>query len=171
MDGSVIRAHQHAAGACGSTAEQEALGYSQGGFSSKIHLRCDDHGQPVTFLVTVGQRHEAVMFESVMEQGAVKCNGSGRPRIRPKRVAADKGYTGEPIRDYLRRRLIGAVIPRRSNESRQGTRFDRSAYRQRNHVKRTFNRIKQYRHIATRYEKRVVDYLAMLTIASIILWL
>ena len=111
------------------------------------------------------------MFESVMEQGAVKCNGSGRPRIRPKRVAADKGYTGEPIRDYLRRQGIGAVIPRRANESRQGTRFDRSAYRQRNHVKRTFNRIKQYRHIATRYEKRVVDYLAMLTIASIILWL
>ncbi|MEL6225220.1 MAG: transposase [Cyanobacteria bacterium J06627_8] len=95
----MIRAHQHAAAACGSSAEQEALGYHQGGFNSKIHLRCDDHGQPVTFLVTAGQRHEAVMFESLMEQGAVRRNGSGHPRIHPKRVEADKGYTGEPIKE------------------------------------------------------------------------
>jgi transposase len=148
----VIRAHQHAAGAIGSQAEAEALGYSQGGFSTKIHLRCEDHGKPVTFLLTVGQRHEAVMFAPLMEQGAVKQAGPGRPRIRPERVAGDKGYTGQPNREYLRRRGIGAVIPRRANESRQGTRFDREAYRERNRVERTLNRLKQYRRIATRYE-------------------
>lgn len=49
MDGSVIRAHQHAAGAAGSDANREALGYSKGGFSTKIHLRCDGNGKPVTF--------------------------------------------------------------------------------------------------------------------------
>lgn len=167
----MIRAHQHAAGASGSHAEDEALGYSQGGFSTKIHLRCEAAGKPVTFLLTVGQRHEAVMFEPLMEQGAVKREGPGRPRIRPNRVVGDKGYTGEPIRDYLRRRGIGAVIPRRANESRQGTRFDRAAYRERNRVERTLNRLKQYRRIATRYEKRADNYLAMLTIAAIILWL
>lgn len=111
------------------------------------------------------------MLQSLMEQGAVKHSGRGRPRIRPKRIAADKGYTGRPNRIYLRRRGIGAVIPRRSNESRQGTRFDRQAYRQRNQVERTFNRLKQYRRIATRYEKRKENYLAMLTIAAILLWL
>jgi transposase len=71
----------------------------------------------------------------------------------------------------LRRRGIGAVIPRRANESRQGTRFDREAYRERNRVERTLNRLKQYRRIATRYEKRAVNYLAMLTIAAIMLWI
>lgn len=167
----MIRAHQHAAGASGSSAEQEALGYSQGGFSTKIHLRCEASGKPVTFRLTVGQRHEAVMVEPLMEQGAVKQAGPGRPRLRPKRIAGDKGYTGKPIRDYLRRRGIGAVIPRRANESRQGTRFDHAAYRDRNRVERTLNRLKQYRRIATRYEKRAVNYLAMLTIAAMMLWL
>lgn len=167
----MIRAHQHAAGALGSDAEREALGYSKGGFSTKIHLRCEGNGLPVTFLLTVGQRHESVMFEPLMQQGAVKRPGRGRPRWRPQRVAGDKGYTGQPIRSYLRRRGIGAVIARRDSESRQGTRFDRQAYRQRNRVERTFNQLKQFRRIATRYEKRAENYLAMLTIAAILLWL
>ncbi len=135
----MIRAHQHAAGASGRDADSEALGYSKGGFSTKIHLRCDGNGKPVTFLLTVGQRNEAVMFESLMEQGKVKRVGRGRPRMRPQRVAGDKAYTGRPIRLYLRRRGIRAVIPRHSNESRQGTRFDRQAYRERNRIERTIN--------------------------------
>lgn len=167
----MIRAHQHAAGAAGSDAKSEALGYSKGGFSTKIHLRCDSNGKPVTFLITVGERNESVVFEQLMEQGAVKRPGRGRPRLRPERVAGDKGYTGSPIRAYLRRRGIGAVIPRRINESRRGSRFDQQAYRQRNRVERAINRLKQLRRIATRYEKRAENYLAMLTIASILLWL
>ena len=82
-----------------------------------------------------------------------------------------KPYTGHPIRSYLQRRGIGAVIPRRSNEARQGTRFDRQAYRARNRIERTINRLKQFRRIATRYEKRAENYLAMLSIAAILLWL
>ncbi len=167
----MVRAHQHAAGAVGSEAEAEALGYSKGGFSTKIHLRCEGHGKPVTFVLTVGERNEAVVFEQLMEQGEVKRPAAGRPRVRPKRVAGDKAYTGHPIRSYLRRRGIGAVIPRRINESRRGTRFDRTAYRERNRVERTLNRLKQLRRIATRYEKRADNYLAMLTIAAILLWI
>jgi transposase len=167
----VIRAHQHAAGASGSDAESEALGYSKGGFSTKIHLRCEGHGLPVTFVLTVGQRNEAVEFESLMEQGKVKQVGRGRARLRAQRVAGDKAYTGRPIRTYLQRPGIGAVIARRSNASRPGTRFDRQAYRERNRIERTINRLKQFRRIATRYEKRAQNYLVMLTIAAILLWL
>ena len=167
----MIRAHQHAAGASSSNAEVEALGYSKGGFSTKIHLRCEGTGLPVTFLLTVGQRNESVVFKTLMEQGEVKRVGRGRPRVRPKRVAGDKAYTGRPIRTYLHRRGIGAVIPRRCNEARHGTRFDRQAYRERNRIERTINRLKQFRRIATRYEKRAENYLAMLTIAAILLWI
>lgn len=167
----MVRAHQHAAGALGREAEAEALGYSKGGFSSKIHLRCEGNGKPVTFVLTVGERKEAVVFEQLMEQGEVQRPAAGRPRVRPKRVAGDKAYTGHPIRSYLGRRGIGAVIPRRTNESRRGTRFDRTAYREGNRVKRTLNRLKQVRRIATRYEKRADNYLAMLTIAAILLWI
>ncbi len=53
--------------------QREALGWSKGGFSTKIHLRIEGNGLPLTFLVTVGERHEAVVFEELMEQGAVPC--------------------------------------------------------------------------------------------------
>jgi len=75
------------------------------------------------------------------------------------------------VRRHLRRRGIGAVIPTRSNQ-RRDPRFDRDAYRERNRVERTFNRLKQYRRVATRYEKRGVNYEAMAVIAAIVLlWL
>lgn len=150
--------------------QREALGWSKGGFSTKIHLRCEGNGRPITFLLTVGERHEAVVFEQLMEQGAVKRTGSGRPRLRPKRVVGDKGYSSHKIRCYLRRRGIRYSIPRKDNEKHRG-KFDKSLYRQRNQVERCFNRLKQYRRIATRYEKNAENYLAMLTLASILLWL
>lgn len=97
--------------------------------------------------------------------------GRGRPRTRPDRVVGDTGYTGRPVRSYLRRRGIQAVIPRRTTESRRGVRFDRAAYHDRNRIERTINRLKQHRAIATRYDKLAVSYHALLTIACILLWL
>jgi len=123
----------------------------------------------MVLLLTAGQRHEQVMFEPLMEHGAVKRRGQGRPRLRPDRVAGDKGYSSKKIRRYLRRRGIGVVIARQKRERR--VRFDKAAYRKRNVVERLVNRLKQFRRIATRYEKRAVNYLAMLTIAAITLWL
>lgn len=150
--------------------QREALGRSKGGFSTKIHLRCDGNGLPITFMLTVGERHEAVVFEQLMAQGAVKRSGTGRPRLRPKRVGGDKGYSSSKIRRYLRRRGIRVTIARKENERRRG-KFDKALYCQRNQVERCFNRLKQYRRIATRYEKKAENYLAMLTLASIMLWL
>ena len=150
--------------------QREALGYSRGGFSTKIHLRVDGNGRPLTFLITEGERHEAVVFEALMEQGAVHRAGCGRPRVRPVRVVGDKGYSSGKIRRYLRRRGIRYSIPRKDNEKHRG-KFDKTLYRQRNRVERCFNRLKQYRRVATRYEKNGQNYLAMLTLASIMLWL
>ncbi len=94
--------------------------------------------------MSVGERHEAVIFEPLMEQGSVKRSGPGRPRIRPHRVSGDKGYSSDKIRHYLRRRGIRYTIPRKVNEHRGG-KFDKALYRQRNQVERCFNRLKQYR--------------------------
>ena len=123
----------------------------------------------MVLLLTAGQRHEQTMFEPLMERGAVRRHHGGRPRLRPDRVAGDKGYSSKRIRRYLRRRGIGVVIARQKRERR--VRFDKAAYRKRNVVERLINRLKQFRRIATRYEKRAVNYLAMLTIAAITLWL
>jgi transposase len=135
-----------------------------------VQLRAEGDGKPMTSLVTPGQRHEAVVFEPIMEQGAVKRAGRGRPRLRPARVVTDTGYSSRRNRRYLRRRGIRFTIPRRANERRRGP-FDRQVYRGRNRVERTINRLKQFRRVATRYEKLAVNYQAMVTIAAILLWL
>lgn len=150
--------------------DREGLGRSKGGFSSKIHLRCDGNGRPMTALVTSGERHEAVVFEALMQQGAIPRPGKGRPRLRPQRVVGDKGYSSGSIRRYLRRRGIRFTLPRKRNERRRGQ-FDRAVYRERNRIERCFNRMKHYRRVATRYEKRLDHYMAMLTIVFILMWL
>jgi transposase len=182
VDGTVVRAHQHAAGAqkrgltatgeAMTTAEHtdEALGRSKGGFSTKIHLRAEGGGKPIALLITAGQRHEQSVFETLMEAGAVKRAGRGRPRIRPERVVGDKGYSSRKIRWYLRKRGIGAVIAHHKSGQQTGC-FDKASYRKRNVVERLVNRLKQFRRISTRYEKLADNYVGMLTIASIVLWL
>jgi transposase len=85
-------------------------------------------------------------------------------------VAGDKGYSSPTVRRYLRGRRIGAVIPTKADEAPDPA-FDRVVYRERNVVERLINRLKQWRRIATRYEKRATNYQAMLTAACILLWL
>src|SRR5262249_42688872 len=149
---------------------QQALGKSRGGFSTKLHLRAQRGGKPVVLLLTAGQRHEPRAFVPFMEGGVVKRPGRGRPRRRPRRIVGDKGYSSRWVRRYLRQRGIGATIPKRRDERPQRG-FDRALYRERNQVERCINRLKQYRRVATRYEKLAINYLAMVTIAAILIWL
>ena len=102
-----------------------------------------------------------------------RCVGSplrGRPRIKPWLACGGKGYGSRRIQAWLRRRGIHHAIPRKTNERRTGH-FHRSLYRQRNLVEQTINRLKQFRRIATRYEKRPENYPAMLQIGALLLWL
>ena len=176
VDATIVRAHQHAAGArrqpglIGGQDKAEALGRSQGGFSTKLHLRAEGGGKPITVVLTGGERNEQIALEDLLDQGAIRRNGRGRPRLRPRKVAGDKGYSSPTARRRLRQRGIRPVIPTRSDQPRQPD-FDRNAYRQRNRVERLINRLKQARRVATRYEKRAVNYLAMVHIGCILLWL
>ena len=124
----------------------------------------------MVFVLTEGQRHEQPVLPILMERGAVKRQGRGRPRIRPDLVAGDKGYSSPTVRRYLKERRIGAVIPTKADEAPVPS-FDREVYRERNVIERLINRLKQWRRIATRYEKRAASYFAMLTLAAILLWL
>lgn len=124
----------------------------------------------MTFVLTGGERHEVTALPQLLNQGAVKREGPGRPRRRARRIVGDKGYSYRSVRRLLRQRGIRATIPRRSDQHHGGA-FDREIYRQRNRVERLFNRLKQYRRIATRYDKLVTSYHAMLTLAAIMLWI
>ncbi|CAA9372248.1 MAG: Mobile element protein [uncultured Chloroflexia bacterium] len=128
----------------------------------------------MTFVLTPGEVHESTVVERVMTQGAVKRAGPGRPRLYPRRVVGDKGYNSRRIRAFLRRRGVRYTIPgahwAKSNERRRGP-FDRSVYRLRNVVERTINRLKQFRRLATRYEKRAENHRVMWVIAATFLLL
>ena len=103
-----------------------------------------------------------------MEAGAIR-RRSGHLRLRPQRLVADKGYTSSDFRKYLRRYHICYTIARRSNEKHRGS-FNTTHYRKRNLMERLINRLKQFRRIATRYEKRASNFSAMIIIASIFLF-
>ncbi|MBR7677532.1 IS5 family transposase, partial [Streptomyces daliensis] len=159
--------------------DDHALGRSRGGLTTKVHLTADARCRPLAFVLTAGQAGDAPAFEEVMARLRVP-RPRGRPRTRPDVVLADKAYSSRAIREHLRQRGIRAVIPvpadQRSHRLRRGSRggrppaFDRETYKQRNTVERCINRLKQWRGIATRYEKTATIYLAGLHIAGIFLW-
>ncbi|MGF1239708.1 MULTISPECIES: IS5 family transposase [unclassified Streptomyces] len=180
VDSTIVRAHQHAAGARKGGLRDPALGRSRGGLTSKIHLACDGRGRPLGFVVTGGSTNDCTRFTAVMEAIRVPRLGPGRPRIRPDHVLGDKGYSSRAIRTWLRRHGIPHTIPERAdqvrNRARRGSHggrppaFDREAYKHRNVVERCFNRLKQWRGIATRYDKTAQAYQAAVTLASLLMW-
>ncbi|QKV98507.1 IS5 family transposase [Streptomyces sp. NA02536] len=194
VDSTINRAHQHAAGARkkGPAARDEledpacatagqALGRSRGGLTTKVHLACDGRGLPLAVVVTPGNVNDSTVFDEVMDGVKVPRTGAGRPRRRPDAVIADKAYSSRAIRQSLRRRGIRAVIPERADQKANRVRrgqaggrppaFDRELYKARNVVERCFNRLKQFRAIATRFEKLATRYKAGLHLAALILWL
>src|SRR4030095_22153 len=103
----------------GGEAPDEALGRSQGGFSTKIHLRAEGHGRPITAVLTGGERHEQIALADVLDRGAIPRSGRGRPRPPPAPLGGDKGYSSPTARRRLRQRRITPVIPSQSNKPRQ----------------------------------------------------
>ncbi len=124
----------------------------------------------MTVVLTPGQVPEAPVFPRLLAQGVVRRPGRGRPRVRPKRVAGDKSYSSRSIRQGCRRRGIRITIPRKANERRSGP-FDRALYRLRHRVENLIARCKQFRSLATRYDKRADSYRTLWIIAAILLWL
>ncbi|MFI1018198.1 IS5 family transposase [Streptomyces sp. NPDC020965] len=210
VDSTVVRAHQHAAGARkaprgaskggrpgdepgrsgtpetgrpsgGGGQIGKCLGRSRGGFTTKIHLAADGRCRPLAIVPTPGHYGDSPQLEHVLEQVSVPRAGVGRPRTRPGHVLADKAYTSRRNRRYLRRRGIRHTIPERLDQQRhrknRGSRggrptgFDSERYKKRNTVERGINRLKGFRAVATRYEKRAYIYLGTVTLAALMIWL
>lgn len=160
---------------------REALGRSRGGFSTKIHLVADRRCRPIATLISPGQHGDSPYFRRVLERVRIVPRGLGRPRTRPGRVLADKAYSSRGNRAYLRRRGIKAVIPikkdQRANRLRQGRRggrppgFDAEWYKERNTAERCVNKLKDYRAVALRTDKRERIYQGTIDVASIRIWL
>ncbi len=129
-------------------------------------------------IVAAGQRHESTQLEALLNAIHVTRPGRGRPRKRPDRILADRGYSFPACRSLLRRRGIPRTVPERRDQRERHARrpgrrpsFDTALYAKRNVVERCVNRLKQWRGVATRYEKRAVNYRAMVVIAALMIWL
>lgn len=149
--------------------------------TSKIHHLVDGSGLPLVVLVSPGQANDAPVFEHLLAHLRVPRLSGGRARTRPDRVRGDKAYSSRAIRTELRRRGIVAVIPQPSDQiahrERRGSRggrppaFDAVDYKGRNVIERGFNITKQWRGLATRYDKLAVVYRGAAVLRAITLWL
>lgn len=156
------------------------IGRSRGGLTTKIHEAVDGTGLPLAAVVTGGQRNDGAMLATVLDDIRVPRTGPGRPRTRPDSVAADKAYTNGKNRRLLRSLGIVAVIPQKSDEiaarKRKGPAggrppaFDTEAYKNRNVVERSFALVKQWRGIATRYDKLAITYRAGVVLHACLTW-
>lgn len=135
----------------------------------------------MSVILTPGQAGDNPQLLPLLDHVAVRRDGPGRPRKRPERVLADKAYSHPSTRAALRRRGIAFTSPERRDQiahrATKGSRggrpptFDPELYADRNVVERCFNRLKQFRALATRYAKRVAYYRSEIIIAAIVLWL
>jgi transposase len=138
--------------------ENQALGRSRGGFSTKIHAVCDALGNPIRFFLSGGQAADCKYALALLDG------------LTGDAVLADKGYDADYIVEAVSGMKSQAVIPPKSNRKIQRE-YDKDLYKERNLVERMFNKLKQFRRIATRYDKTALSFFAFLNIAAIYLWL
>lgn len=126
--------------------------------TSKIHAVVDALGNPVRWLLTGGEVADITQAQSLLDG------------LKADAVLADKGYDADALIDSIQTSGAMAVIPPKRNRVVQRG-YDRHLYKDRNLVERFFNRIKQFRRIATRYEKLARNYLSFLNLVCAYIWI
>lgn len=163
LDSTIIRAHPCAAGAkkkwdgTGGQSEQ-ALGRSRGGFGTKIHGGISGLGLPARLILTAGREADVTHANALIEGAPIEV------------VIADKGYDGRALVGAIESRGAEAVIPSLRNRAKPRE-YDRERYKDRNLVERFWFKVKQYRRVATRYDKTARNFLAFVPVASIMVLL
>ena len=139
--------------------QKQAIGISRGGRSTKIHAIVDSKGRPLNFTVTGGQVHDSQVVGDVLD--------TPRP---PLAVTADKAYDSEKVRQQIKDEGALPVIPSRSTATKKAY-CPKRFYRRRHKIENYFCRIKDWRRIATRYDKLARNFLAAAALVSALYWI
>jgi len=126
--------------------------------STKIHAVVDALGNPLRWILTGGEVADITQAPTLIEG------------LRAQTVVGDKGYDADALVAQINAAGAAAVIPPRSNRREQRA-YDRHVYKDRNLVERFFNRLKQFRRIATRYEKLANNFISLLNMVCAYIWL
>jgi putative transposase len=158
-----------------------AIGRSRGGLTTKTHALVDGYGRPLALIVGPGQANDSPVLPLLLAEVHVAQRGPGRARTTPDAIRGDKAYSSRAHRALLRARGIEAVIPEpadqiqhRKNKGSGGGRppaCDFTDYKNRNVVERFFNRMKNWRGLASRYDKHAITYRGGVVLAAILTWL
>jgi len=151
IDTSIVRVHQH--GACITRNQRQSMGRSRGGLTSKIHVVVDSNGLPKRLALSPGEAHDVRLAGKLLSH--LKCESI---------LLTDRGYYANWIRELAIKKGGWANIPPKSNRN-DPICFSPYLYRARNRVERFFNRIKQCRRVATRYDGLAANYLAFIQLA------
>ncbi len=157
IDTSIVRVPQH--GACIAGNSQQHIGRSRGGLTTKIYAVVDTNGLPVQIELTPGETHDNRLCSVLLSELCPQTM-----------LLADRGYDADWIRMLVSEQGAWANIPPKRNR-KEVICFSPYLYRARNLVERFFNKIKQCRRIATRYDRLAANYLAFIKLASIRVWL
>jgi transposase len=138
--------------------QDQALGRSRGGFSTKIHILVDGLGNPLRVCLTAGQRHDSTQAQTLLE--GYRCTY----------VIADRGYASATLRDWIIQQGATPVIPPHQS-SRHPYEYDTWLYRERHLAECFINKIKHFRRVFSRFDKLAHRYLGFIQLASVLIWL
>lgn len=134
----------------------EAIGKSKGGLSTKVHVSVDALGNPRRIILTVGQAHDIRTAPALVKGEATQA------------VVANKAYDSDEFLELVAQMGAEAVIPPKANRIDQRE-YDENLYADRNKIERFLNKAKQYRRLATRYEKTARNFLAFWQVAGCVI--
>jgi putative transposase len=134
------------------------LGRSRGGLSTKIHAATEALGLPVRLIGSPGQRNDIALAHELIDG------------FKAQAILADKGYDADHLCDRIEQAGTDVVIPPKRNRKTRRS-YDGELYKERNHVERFFAKLKQFRRVATRYDKLLVNFMSFVKLAAIAIWL
>lgn len=157
IDSTVVKAHQHAT--CRFESRKENIGKSVGGNSTKIHMLSDAHGNPIHFILSGGQMHDSKAALDLIDV------------FEGEYFIGDRAYNSEELRNKIKEKDAQPIIPKKSNSlDKTNPGFDKYLYKIRHLAENLFARLKHFRSIATRYEKKSNNFASLIYLACTLIW-